>query len=67
MHPQRPLRHTAGTIGSALVGAAGLPSWPELVAALAAGLQSADAGALDGALGTLYKVGGGTGSTGIEM
>jgi hypothetical protein len=64
-HPQRVLRHTAGSITTTIVGALGLSGWPELVVWLGAGLQAVSRGdsstagiaaALDGALDSLSKV-----------
>lgn len=57
-HASRPLRHTAGTCAVTIVNQAGLGAWPELVAALAEGLDAAgDANRLEGALDLVYKVG----------
>ncbi|KAF8063844.1 TRN1 [Scenedesmus sp. PABB004] len=56
-HPERVLRHTAGSITTTIVGALGLAGWPELVLWLSASLTpAADAAALDGALDSLSKV-----------
>lgn len=58
-HPERVLRHTAGSITTTVVGALGLAGWPELVVWLGASLQgggSGDAAALDGALDSLGKI-----------
>lgn len=56
-HPERVLRHTAGSITTTIVGALGLSGWPELVMWLTGSLQGgADAAALDGALDSLSKV-----------
>ena len=48
----------AGTCIVTIVTTAGLASWPQLVAALGEGLGGGNAAAVDGALDTLYKVGG---------
>ncbi len=55
-HPERPLRHTAGSIITTIVGSQGLAVWPELVMSLGHGMGSSDASTLDGALDTLAKV-----------
>jgi hypothetical protein len=58
-HPERVLRHTAGSISTTIVGALGLAGWPELVHWLLGSLGSGAAGegpALDGALDSLSKV-----------
>lgn len=56
-HPERVLRHTAGSITTTVVGARGLVGWPELVMWICGSLQSgSDAAALDGALDSLIKV-----------
>jgi hypothetical protein len=56
-HPERVLRHTAGSITTTVVGTLGLTGWPELVVWLGASLQgSSDAAALDGALDSLAKI-----------
>lgn len=55
-HASRPLRHTAGTCAVTIVNQTGLGAWPELVAALAEGLDAAgDANRLEGALDLVYK------------
>ena len=54
----RQLRQTVGTCVAAVVGAAGLAAWPELVQRLAQGLDGGDALQLEGALDALHKVGG---------
>lgn len=55
-HASRPLRHTAGTCAVTIVNQTGLGAWPELVAALADGLDAAgDANRLEGALDLVYK------------
>jgi hypothetical protein len=58
-HPERVLRHTAGSISTTIVGALGLVGWPELVhwllGSLASGKET-DGPALDGALDSLSKV-----------
>mmetsp|Transcript_21721 Transcript_21721/g.47478 ORF Transcript_21721/g.47478 Transcript_21721/m.47478 type:complete len:916 (+) Transcript_21721:105-2852(+) len=54
--PSRPLRQTAGTIASEIVGAAGLGAWTELVGTIANCLQSGSVDVLDGGLDTLYKI-----------
>ena len=57
-HPSRPLRHTAGTCAVTIVNLTGLGAWPELVAALAEGLDAADdSNRVEGALDLVYKVG----------
>ncbi|WIA22073.1 hypothetical protein OEZ85_004416 [Tetradesmus obliquus] len=56
-HPERVLRHTAGSITTTVVGTLGLSGWPELVVWLGASLQgSGDSAALDGALDSLAKI-----------
>ncbi|PRW61530.1 transportin-1-like isoform X1 [Chlorella sorokiniana] len=56
-HASRPLRHTAGTCAVTIVNQTGLGAWPELVAALAEGLDAAgDANRLEGALDLVYKI-----------
>ena len=55
-HPSRPLRQTAGTIASVVVGAGGLAPWPQLISAISAHLQSSDDTACDGGISTLYKL-----------
>jgi len=58
-HPERVLRHTAGSITTTIVGALGLVGWPEFVHWLVGSLGSskgADSPALDGALDSLSKV-----------
>ncbi|KAG1677077.1 hypothetical protein FOA52_001247 [Chlamydomonas sp. UWO 241] len=55
-HPQRPLRHTCGTIVSVVVGAAGLSAWPQLVSAIASCMASPNETAADGGVSTLYKI-----------
>lgn len=55
-HASKPLRHTAGTIITSIVGAIGLKQWSQLVAALLHYLQSSEADAVDGALDALFKV-----------
>ncbi|KAF6260222.1 ARM repeat-containing protein [Scenedesmus sp. NREL 46B-D3] len=56
-HPERVLRHTAGSITTTVVGTLGLTGWPELVVWLGASLGGgSDAAALDGALDSLAKV-----------
>jgi len=58
-HASRPLRHTAGTCAVTIVNQTGLGAWPELVAALAEGLDAAgDANRLEGALDLVYKASG---------
>jgi hypothetical protein len=56
-HTSRPLRHTAGTCAVTIVNHTGLGAWPELVAALAEGLDAgADANRVEGALDLVFKV-----------
>lgn len=56
-HASRPLRHTAGTCAVTIVNLTGLGAWPELVVALAEGLDAgADSNRVEGALDLLYKV-----------
>jgi hypothetical protein len=58
-HPERVLRHTAGSISTTIVGALGLVGWPELVHWLVGSLgagKGGDGHALDGALDSLSKV-----------
>ena len=55
-HPERALRRTVGSSVAAVVAAAGLAAWPELVPALAAGLGAADLATLEGSLDCLHKV-----------
>ncbi len=55
-HPQRELRHTAGSVATAIVGALGLAHWPELVLAMGASMDGDQLPPLDGALDTLFKV-----------
>ncbi len=55
-HPQRALRHTAGSNISTIVSASGLGAWPELVGVLQQCLSSSDLAPLDGGLDTLFKV-----------
>ena len=55
-HPSRPLRQTAGSIISVVVGAGGLAAWPQLVSALSLLLQSGDDASLEGGINTLYKI-----------
>ncbi|KAF5838766.1 ARM repeat-containing protein, partial [Dunaliella salina] len=55
-HPQKPLRHTAGTCISTVVSSSGIASWPQLVAALLQCLQSDAPHMLDGGLDSLYKI-----------
>ncbi|KIY95424.1 Transportin-2 [Monoraphidium neglectum] len=55
-HPDRALRHTAGSIVSTVAAAGGLRAWPELVMWLGHSLGSGEASTLDGALDTLFKV-----------
>ena len=56
-HASRPLRHTAGTCAVTIVNLSGLGAWPELVAALAEGLDAAsDSNRVEGALDLVYKV-----------
>ena len=56
-HPSRPLRQTAGSIASVVVGAGGLVAWPQLVDALALLLQpTGDEASVDGGISTLYKI-----------
>jgi transportin-1 len=54
--PDRALRHTAGTCAVSVVGVAGGGAWPQLPAALDAGLRGGDAAAVEGALDALYKL-----------
>ena len=55
-HASRPLRHTAGTCAVTIVNLTGLAAWPELVAALADGLDAAaDSNRVEGALDLVYK------------
>ena len=54
-NPSKPLRHTVGTNVAVIVGVGGLPTWPELLSAIAACLESNDPDALEGALDALYK------------
>ncbi len=54
--PSKPLRHTVGTNVAVIVGAGGLATWPELLAAIVQSLESGDANALEGALDALFKV-----------
>lgn len=56
-NPSKPLRHTVGTNVAVIVGVGGLPTWPELLSAMATCLESNDPDALEGALDALYKVG----------
>jgi hypothetical protein len=66
-HASRPLRHTAGTCAVTIVNLTGLGSWPELVAALAEGLDSAgDSNRVEGALDLVFKVGVGARGEGGE-
>ena len=53
----RQLRQTVGTCVAAVVAAAGLAAWPELVQRLAQSLDGGDALQLEGALDALHKVG----------
>ena len=55
-HPSRPLRQTAGSIVSVVVGAGGLATWPQLVVTLSSLLQSGDEACVDGGISTLYKI-----------
>ncbi|KAI3424477.1 hypothetical protein D9Q98_010027 [Chlorella vulgaris] len=56
-HASRPLRHTAGTCAVTIVNLTGLGAWPELVVALAEGLDAgADSNRVEGALDLLYKI-----------
>ncbi|GBF88521.1 transportin-like protein [Raphidocelis subcapitata] len=55
-HPDRSLRHTAGSIVSTVAAAGGLRAWPELVMWLGHSLGSGEAATLDGALDALYKI-----------
>ena len=55
-NPSKPLRHTVGTNVAVIVGVGGLPTWPELLSAIATCLESSDPNALEGALDALYKV-----------
>ncbi len=55
-HPERALRRTVGSSVAAVVAAAGLAAWPELVPALAAGLGAPDLATLEGSLDCLHKV-----------
>lgn len=72
--PSQAVRHTAGTLVTTIVSATRLASWPELLPALVAMLESGDAGLGDGALNALLKVwhlprlnsGGGGDSDGVE-
>ncbi|KAK9804853.1 hypothetical protein WJX72_008726 [[Myrmecia] bisecta] len=54
--PSKPLRHTVGTNVAVIVGAGGLATWPELLAAFVQCLESSDANALEGALDALFKI-----------
>lgn len=56
-NPSKPLRHTVGTNVAVIVGVGGLPTWPELLSAIVACLESDDPDSLEGALDALYKVG----------
>ena len=60
-HPERPLRRTVGSSVAAVVAAAGLVAWPELVPALANGLTAGDVATLEGSLDCLHKVSGAQG------
>ena len=55
-HPEQALRRTVGSSVAAVVAAAGLAAWPELVPALAAGLGAGDVATLEGSLDCLHKV-----------
>jgi hypothetical protein len=55
-HPDRSIRHTAGSLVSTVAAAGGLAAWPELVMALGHSLGSSEAPTLDGALDTMYKI-----------
>ena len=67
-HASRPLRHTAGTCAVTIVNLTGLGGWPELVAALAEGLDSAgDSNRVEGALDLVFKVRGGGECAGMLM
>lgn len=54
--PSQAVRHTAGTVVTTIVSATRLTSWPGLLPALVAMLDSGDAGLGDGALNSLLKV-----------
>lgn len=55
-NPSKPLRHTVGTNVAVIVGVGGLPTWPELLSAIVACLESDDPDSLEGALDALYKI-----------
>ncbi|GAB4816534.1 hypothetical protein N2152v2_003580 [Parachlorella kessleri] len=55
-HSSKPLRHTAGTCVVVIAGQAGVASWPQLVGAMAEGLDSGDPARVEGVLDTLYKI-----------